>query len=352
MKDEITFDALSPSEFEELAYDLLVAMGFQNVNWRKGTGCETSPSDQGRDIECTHLSRVPDGSIELERWFVECKHHKRGVPPDALAGALAWSQAERPARLLFVISNFLSNPAKEHIQAYERSNKPPFRIQVWELPKLKELLGIHTQLRRKYGLLGEFPLLSILHPSHVRYLKMPPMNSLAYFFDLLDDLSPSDRHDCLSWSMHKVINPAFREAPPGFKGTLGDLMIGKVDYSSFKEKCHGFARAVMPGFVVSAVVNDTLQYLLHMGDPTSMGRVLQNIDETISRFRQRIAAGDAQAEVMQGCITLLEKNRETTPDTVKRYYSLYTLFCERIVGALFDEDIPIKMPKAWSHPTP
>jgi hypothetical protein len=31
-----------------------------------------------------------DGSKHLETWFVDCKHYKRGVPPTALVGLLAW----------------------------------------------------------------------------------------------------------------------------------------------------------------------------------------------------------------------------------------------------------------------
>ena len=50
-KEEFSFDHLDPTTFEQFCYDLLVEMGFSNVTWRKGTGLETSPADQGRDIE-------------------------------------------------------------------------------------------------------------------------------------------------------------------------------------------------------------------------------------------------------------------------------------------------------------
>lgn len=342
MAENITFDALSSTDFEELICDLLNSMCFSNINWRKGTGYENSPADQGRDIECTNFSKGPDGSIELEKWFVECKHHKRGVPPDALAGALTWAQGERPARLVFVISNFLSNPAKQYLETFKHKNQPAFKISVWELPKLRELLAVHTQILRKYGLLGEFPLLSVLHPSHIRYLKMPPPNTIKYFFGLLEELSSVDRKECLSKTMFDVVFPSFRKPPPDYKGTIGELMIDKVDYPIFKEKLFALAKIVVPYFLVSAIVSNTLQYLLQMGDQTSIGRVLENIDHSISTFRKKIANGDPQSESIYGCIDILEKKRETSLDDVKHYYNLYTTFCEKVVAPLFDECLDVQ----------
>src|SRR5260370_31552953 len=127
-KDEFSFGQLSETEVEDFCYDLLGEVGFVNINWRKGTGFSTSPSDRGRDIECELHSTGIGDKREIERWFVECKHHKEGVSPDKIAGALAWAQAERPDRLLIIASNFLSNPTKDHIETYQRENKPSFKI--------------------------------------------------------------------------------------------------------------------------------------------------------------------------------------------------------------------------------
>jgi len=37
-----SLDELTPTTFEEFCYDLLTALGFVNVNWRKGTGLNSS----------------------------------------------------------------------------------------------------------------------------------------------------------------------------------------------------------------------------------------------------------------------------------------------------------------------
>ena len=76
----ISFDGLSSTDFEEFCADLLHVTGFVNIDWRKGTGLATSLADKGRDIVCDHLRVEPDNSQHFERWFIDCKHFKRGVP--------------------------------------------------------------------------------------------------------------------------------------------------------------------------------------------------------------------------------------------------------------------------------
>jgi hypothetical protein len=136
----VNFDGLSPTDFEEFCFDLLEASGFQNVEWRKGTPLPSSPADRGRDIEAEQERVDVDGHRYSERWFVDCKHYTRGVPPDPLSSSLAWAAAERPATMLFIASGYLTNPAKDYLADYERNNRPSFRIHVWELPQLRKLL--------------------------------------------------------------------------------------------------------------------------------------------------------------------------------------------------------------------
>ena len=125
---EFSLNHLSDTDFEQFCYDLLAELKFININWRKGTGFASSPSDRGRDIECQHTYEDIDRSIYLEKWFIECKHYQQGVPPDKLQGALAWATAERPDKLLIIVSNFLSNPTKDYLDSYTRNTKPSFRI--------------------------------------------------------------------------------------------------------------------------------------------------------------------------------------------------------------------------------
>jgi len=150
----LDFDRLGPTEFEAFCYDLLNALEFINIDWRKGTGLATSPSDRGRDIVCQWEHTDVDGSKHIETWFVECKHHKKGVPPEKLQNLLSWAEAERPHTVLFVVSNFLSNSSKDYIENYKAKRNPPFRIKCWEKPDLEKLASRKNSLLKKYDLIG------------------------------------------------------------------------------------------------------------------------------------------------------------------------------------------------------
>ncbi|MCH5677928.1 restriction endonuclease [Streptomyces gilvus] len=134
------YDDMTDTAFEEFCFELMQELGFVNVDWRKGTGLNASPSDSGRDIVAErHITDV-DGSVHVERWFVDCKKYTKGVPPDKITGLLAWATAERANVALVIASSYLSNPCKDFIKTYEENNRPPFRVKHWERPQLAKLL--------------------------------------------------------------------------------------------------------------------------------------------------------------------------------------------------------------------
>ncbi|MBF5000344.1 restriction endonuclease [Nocardia sp. BSTN01] len=139
------FDKLDPTDFEEFTADLLKAVGFINVDWRKGTPLNASPADRGRDIVAQLLRDDVDGHQYSETWFFDCKHYSRGVPPDVLAGSLAWAHSERPHVLVYVASGYFTNGAKDWAESM-RQQKPPFRIRMWELPELRTMVSDHLDV--------------------------------------------------------------------------------------------------------------------------------------------------------------------------------------------------------------
>ena len=150
MLDDLPIDSMNDTEFEEFCFDLLRELGFVNLDWRKGTGLAASPSDAGRDIVAQLPREDVGGQQYFETWFVDCKHYKRGVPPDKISGLLAWAGAERAHVALVIASNFLSNPCKDFLKAYETSNRPPFRIRYWERPNLLGLLDGRDEFINRY----------------------------------------------------------------------------------------------------------------------------------------------------------------------------------------------------------
>jgi hypothetical protein len=146
----LDFDSLDATEFEEFCFELLRDLGFTDVDWRKGTGLSASPSDRGRDLVARFTRTDVDGSQHAETWFVDCKHHKRGVPPEKVQGLLAWAHAERPHTCLIIASNFLSNATKDYLHDYEQNNRPPFRVKYWERPILERLTEDKSELLARF----------------------------------------------------------------------------------------------------------------------------------------------------------------------------------------------------------
>lgn len=147
----LSFENLDPTDFEEFCFDLFKQLGYVNVDWRKGTAKKASPSDRGRDL-VGELERTDvDGQKHTERWFVDCKHYEKGVPPEALQGLMTWAEAEQPDVVLVIASGFLSNPAKDWLELYKTNRRPSFRIRHWERPQLADMVSVHPDLIYKHN---------------------------------------------------------------------------------------------------------------------------------------------------------------------------------------------------------
>jgi hypothetical protein len=149
----LLFDNLSATDFEEFCFELLGEIGFINLDWRKGTGRASSPADSGRDIEAVYERIDVDRTKTHEKWFVDCKHFKQGVGVNELTNLLAWAEAERPDAVLFILSGFLTNSAKDFLKTYLRNNHPAFKIKYWERPMLEAFAKQHRELFYAFGVL-------------------------------------------------------------------------------------------------------------------------------------------------------------------------------------------------------
>jgi len=334
-----SLDHLNETEFEEFCYDLLVEMGAKNISWRKGTGLASSPADRGRDIECFFEREDVDGTVTLEKWFVECKHHQKGVPPDKLQGGLAWARAERPDKFLIVASNFLSNAAKDNLDAFERNERPYFKIKIWEKPDLEKLTLGKTKLRRKYRIGGDFPHLAALHPAHVLYSKNLNSNTLEYFFETLDKLDEKKRKELLGFVSLLVIKPEIRE-PLSKDEKFGDLIAGDMSYAAFKNKCRSLSEIIEPIFLVQALVDFVLRDLFHSADETNV-EGWKNLDERmIKDFQERIDRGE-NVELYKSMIEISKNKLLNTDRQTKDRYELYQYFCENVVIPLLLEKVTL-----------
>ena len=333
------FNHLSDSEFEEFTYDLLGSLGFTNLSWRRGSGKGGATADQGRDVVGQRLERDVDRHERLETWFVQCKRYESGVPPEKLQGAIAWATSERPAVLLFVASNFLSNPAKTWLTNYEASNRPPFRIKVWERKDLENFVVTQPHLAKKYRIDIGIPLQAV-HPAHLLYALRPSMNSLDYFFNALGHIDPQMRDDLLSFAFLSIINPRFREAQTG-KETLAQLRIDPFDYATFRDRCYELKQKsrLGEGFLVQAIVNHTLAWGREFADPAEVDNLRRRHHNTIAYLTEQLPSVAAEKkETYEKVIRLSRITIDSAPARQQEAERSYRLFCESVLPLLHLEE--------------
>lgn len=336
--DAFSLDHLNETEFEQFCYDLLAELGFVNINWRKGTGLSSSPSDRGRDIVCQLHHKGIDGKEYFETWFVECKHYKKGVPPDKIHGAITWAGSERPDRLLIIASNFLSNPTKDYLDNYQRNNNPSFKIQTWERPDIERITTGKSALLRKYRISGDFPFLSIMHPVHLAYLNSIPYNTLNYLFDCLNGLDAQHREEFIGFVNLPIIQPRSRKPITGNE-SLASLFIDDTSYDAFRKKCYEIvstgiiSQMVLTYFIVSF----TLQSLFELGDTTSTDKVIANLKGFVAFLHREIKEKPEEKEQLQQMIEKYQQDIKIAPEKRKKHYEQYVYFCEHVLSKLLTE---------------
>jgi hypothetical protein len=153
---QFNWPAINDEQFEELLLAIAKAKGAIRSEFRKG------PADKGRDVQAWFRHKDSIGVEIEELYFFEAKHHAAGVPPDHIAGALAWAQAEQPHSLVLAASSHFTNPCRDNIASWKRNN-PRVRVTLWERPDLEELV-------LSSGILQSFAVAIGLLPPHIKSL--------------------------------------------------------------------------------------------------------------------------------------------------------------------------------------
>ncbi len=330
----LSWDKLSATDFEQFIYDLLLTLGFTELSWRKGTGLVGGSPDQGRDIECVWQRPDIDGDSIRERWFVECKHHTAGVPPQQIQGALSWAQAANPDCLAIAVSGFLSNPCKNYLKEYRAERTPPFRIKVWERPDLEGLAAGDVSLLTKYGLADITSHMDLVHPVHAMFLHDKPYSDLATLFSLLDAFDKEDLDVIIGFLPFDLINPRFRDPLSG-RETLAELLIDDISYEAFKKKCRDLARHMPESFLVRAIVADMLSFLLLFGDSTRLESTIANNRALATTFGQMKESMPDHSRDLADLISKTLDLIERLPSQTKRCHSLYNRVCDEVVRRLY-----------------
>lgn len=134
---KISWSDIRDGEFEEIVGALLRAMGYQNVERRTG------PGDRGWDIDASLTYRSPDGHIDLERWRVECKHHRKAPAPSLIRDHYNRMRLDAPpnSHLLFVTIHPLTNDTRDDLQRAAAQDR--IRVSWWDANDLSRFVAEH-----------------------------------------------------------------------------------------------------------------------------------------------------------------------------------------------------------------
>jgi hypothetical protein len=139
---KLNWEKITPLEFENLCYDLLYVLGFRNLDRRGGT------ADRGRDIEAIWEIKDPSGDIYLQKWFVECKFYKQGIPIRKIHDKIQWADLELPDVFLIITNSHLTNQAKDWLKKIQE--KKQYNVLIWENEKIEKLLLKQPSILEKY----------------------------------------------------------------------------------------------------------------------------------------------------------------------------------------------------------
>ena len=136
---------LTPTDFENLVFDVVRALGFRNVVWR------TPGSDGGRDIEGHLETSDPTGFLQIQRWHIECKRYKSSISWPTVWEKIAHADA-LGADVLFLVTNSTPSPKREtRIAKWNNARRRP-AIRVWRGYNFPSILRTNVEIAVGHGI--------------------------------------------------------------------------------------------------------------------------------------------------------------------------------------------------------
>lgn len=137
--------ALSPTHFENVVYDLVSAAGLRNPVWR------TPGADGGRDIEGDYPIIDFSGFHTAVRWYVECKRYEKSVDWPTVREKVAYAENHEADCFLIVTTAALSPQCKSEVSTWNAQRRPP-QLRFWDATDLESILGRYPAVLVKHGL--------------------------------------------------------------------------------------------------------------------------------------------------------------------------------------------------------
>lgn len=133
----INWEKISPTEFEELCYELMSLNGFKNLAWYGKGG-----SDKGRDLTAIKFEEPISGIQKSSKWIIQCKRYtKATITKSEIEAFLCDAREHSPDSVLLVLTNTLSSNVKDWLEAVRRDYR--FEIYTWEEKDLQREIARH-----------------------------------------------------------------------------------------------------------------------------------------------------------------------------------------------------------------
>lgn len=192
----IPFSDLQARDLEECVYWLFDSLGARDLEWRTG-GSGGGVADGGRDLEVTFYVPSPDGEMEEERWWVECKGRSGTLEANAVKSAVNGTTAPADLACLVIVTNTtFSNPTRDWVKAWQATHPRP-KIKLWDHTTLERQLSRHPDvvLRLFAEALSTSGQLQALRERFWNKLEYTPPNTLRQLWSEREalDIGPLER---------------------------------------------------------------------------------------------------------------------------------------------------------------
>lgn len=137
--------ALTPTQFENLIFDLTGAKGLKNVRWR------TPGADGGRDIEADEFDLDFSGTSVTRKWYIECKRHKSSIDWPTIYGKMAYADSHNADFLLMCATSKFTPTAISEAERWN-ARRSDIKIRLWPGNEIERQLQHFPDIRSKYGI--------------------------------------------------------------------------------------------------------------------------------------------------------------------------------------------------------
>lgn len=143
-RESLKIGDLTSEQFEELIYELVSGLGFENLVWNDGG------KDGGRDIEAQYTHCNPAGKTEIQKWYIDAKNHSRGVPFEKIYPTLTKSSVTRPDYLYFAIYPHLTPECKEMLERHKSQTQGGPKVDIWEGKEIEEMVYSQPSVLKRF----------------------------------------------------------------------------------------------------------------------------------------------------------------------------------------------------------